>query len=160
MKPKNNRMTTPRIEFRDTQKGFYDTMANTEKYLKSCGLSLTIIELIKTRSSQINGCGFCLDMHHKDALAAGESFQRLYLLPAWEESPCYSDEEKAVLNLTDTLTTISQHSPHDIEQAYDRMTQFYTKKEIANIVLAICQINSWNRIAIMFGTVPGSYTRS
>jgi AhpD family alkylhydroperoxidase len=147
----------PRISFQEFPKGFYATMANTEKYLKDCGISHPLIELIKTRASQINGCGYCLDMHHKDALKAGETFDRLYLLPAWEEAPCYTSEEKAVLFLTDVLTQISHHNAEAIEKAYDGMANYYSKEEIANIVLAICQINSWNRIAITFGNVPGSY---
>lgn len=146
-----------RITMEDTPKGLYAAMLNTEKYLKECGIPHALYELIKIRASQINGCGYCLDMHHKDALKAGEEFQRLYLLPAWQESPCYSEEEKAVLNLTEVLTQISDHDPHEIEQAFERLTPFYSKGEIANITLAICQINSWNRIAITAGNIPGSY---
>ena len=146
-----------RISYQEAPKGLYAAMLNTEKYIKESGLSLSLIELIKIRASQINRCGYCLDMHHKDALKMGETFQRLYLLPAWEESPCFTDEEKAVLHLTEVLTEIAGHSPHEIENAYDRASQFYSKNEIANIVLAITQINAWNRIAITFGNVPGSY---
>lgn len=147
----------PRITFAETPKGLYELMQNIETYVKKSGIPHSLIGLIKNRASQINGCGYCLDMHHKDAIKAGETFQRLYLLPAWKESPCYSDAEKAVLNLTDTLTEIGQAKPEQIADAYSAMTAHYTKGEIANIVLAICQINSWNRIAITFGSVPGSY---
>jgi len=147
----------PRISFQEFPKGFYATMANTEKYLKECGIPHALIELIKIRTSQINHCGYCLDMHHKDALKAGETFDRLYLLPAWEESPCYTPAEKAALFLTEVLTQISHHDAATIEKAYHVMEDHYSKEEIANVVLAICQINSWNRIAITFGNVPGSY---
>lgn len=150
-------MERTRITFAETPKGLYSVMLNTEKYLKECGIPHPLIELIKTRTSQINRCGYCLDMHHKDALKAGETFERLYLLPAWEEAPCYTAEEKAVMFLTDTLTQISHSNAETIEKAYDGMTPYYSKEEIANIVLAICQINSWNRMAITFGNVPGSY---
>jgi len=146
-----------RITYQETPKGLYAAMLNTEKYIKECGLPFSLIELIKTRASQINRCGFCLDMHHKDAIKAGETFQRLYLLSAWEESPCFTEEEKAALNLTDVLTQISLHDAETIELAYDRMSEHYSKDQIANIVLAIGQINTWNRIAITFGSVPGSY---
>jgi AhpD family alkylhydroperoxidase len=146
-----------RIPFQEIPKGLYATMQNTEKYLKECGIPTALILLIKVRASQINKCGYCLDMHHKDAMKAGETFQRLYLLPAWEESPCFSDEEKAVLNLTDTITEISKQSSEAIEQAYERVSQYYAKEQIANIVLAITQINAWNRISITFGNIPGSY---
>ena len=154
-----SRMERTRIQFEETPKGLYAAMLNTEKYIKECGIPHDLIELIKIRASQINKCGYCLDMHHKDALHAGETFDRMYLLPAWEEAPCYTEAEKAVLFLTETLTSIAHQDAGIIEEAYERMTRHYTKTDIANIVLAICQINSWNRIAITFGNVPGSYKR-
>jgi len=147
----------PRITLQEAPKGLYDAMINIETYLKKCGIDHSLIELIKIRASQINGCGYCLDMHHKDALREGESIQRLYLLPAWKESPVYSEEEKVVLNLTEVLTTISESDPEVVAEAYDRVAAHYSKEQIANLVLAICQINSWNRIAITFGSVPGTY---
>ncbi len=150
-------MEKVRISFAEVPKGLYSAMQNTEKYLRECGLPHSLVELVKIRASQINGCGFCLDMHHKDALKAGERFDRLYLLPAWEEAPCFSEEEKAALRLTETLTEISKKNPHAVEEAYDLAAQYYSKEDIANLVLLICQINSWNRIAISFGTVPGTY---
>lgn len=150
-------MVKSRIEMQEIPASMYQLMANIEKYLKQCGIPMSLLELIKTRASQINKCGFCLDMHHKDALKEGETFQRLYLLPAWKESPCYTPEEKAVLHLTDILTNLSASEPEDVERAYDGMAEHYNKEQIANVVLAICQINSWNRIAITFGNIPGSY---
>lgn len=150
-------MTNTRITYQETPKGLYQAMLNTESYISNCGLSHTLIELIKVRASQINRCGYCLDMHHKDAIKSGETFDRLYLLPAWEESPCYSGQEKAVINLTEVLTNINRVSSHEIEAAYDRIATHFNKEEIANIVLAITQINAWNRIAITFGNEPGSY---
>ena len=108
----------PRIKYQDAPKGMYEVMTNVEAYLKKCGIDHSLIELIKIRASQINRCGYCLDMHHKDALKDGESIQRLYLLPAWEESPVYTDQEKAVLNLTEVLTTISQSEPKVIANVY------------------------------------------
>ncbi len=147
----------PRISYQESPQGLYKAMHGIENYLNSCGLTHTEIHLIKVRASQINGCGYCLDMHHKDALKAGETFDRLYLLPAWEESPCYTDEEKAMINLTEVLTKLADSTPQQVEQAYDRVAKYCSKEKIANTVLAICQINSWNRIAISFGNVPGSY---
>ena len=147
----------PRINYQETPQGLYKAMFGIENYLNSCGLTHTEIHLIKVRASQINGCGYCLDMHHKDALKAGETFDRLYLLPAWEESPCYTDEEKAMINLTEVLTKIADSTPQQVEKVYARMAEYFDKEKIANTVLAICQINSWNRIAISFGNIPGSY---
>lgn len=143
-----------RISFQEVPKGLYEVMQNVEKYLKESGIDHRLTHLIKVRASQINGCGYCLDMHHKDAIKAGESFDRLYLLPAWEEAPCYTGEEKALLHFTETLTKISES---DVDEAFERMVKYYSKEQIANITLAICQINSWNRIAITFGNIPGSY---
>jgi len=147
----------PRISFHDVPSGWFDLMQNIEGYLKKSGLSHELLYLIKFRASQINGCGYCLDMHHKDAIKIGVTPQRLYLLDAWKESPVYSQSEKAVLKLTDTLTKIHQASSEVIAAAYEEVAKHFTKVEIANIVLMITQINSWNRIAITFGTVPGSY---
>jgi AhpD family alkylhydroperoxidase len=146
----------PRITFDELPDGLYPLLRNIEAYLKK-NISHPLIGLIKTRASQINSCGYCLDMHHKDAIKAGESFQRLYLLPAWKESPVFNDAEKAALQLTDALTNINETEPEVIEEAYDGMTKHYSKQEIANIMLAICQINSWNRIARTMGSVPGTY---
>ncbi len=147
----------PRVSFNEIPAGMYAAMRNTENYLHQCGLSGALIHLIKVRASQINRCGYCLDMHHKDAIKEGETFQRLYLLPAWEESPCFTEAEKATMFFTEVLTKISDHDPETIDAAYQRMTDHFSKDAIANIVLAICQINSWNRIAISFGNIPGSY---
>ena len=149
--------TTPRISFQEIPKGMYSAMLNVEKYLKGTNIPHLLYELIKTRASQINHCGYCIDMHHKDAIKAGEDFQRLYLLPAWKEAPVFTAQEKAVLLLTDTLTEIAHASPEAVEEAYEKMALYYSKEEIANIVLAICQINAWNRVAITFGNIPGSY---
>jgi AhpD family alkylhydroperoxidase len=147
----------PRLTLQDTPKGMYELLRNIETYLKNSGLDYSLIHLIKVRASQINRCGYCLDMHHKDTLKAGETFQRLYLLPAWKESPVYSEAEKAVLNLTEVLTKISESEPEVVAEAYERLTPHFSKGDIANIILAITQINSWNRISITFGNVPGSY---
>lgn len=149
-------MSTERIRFTEAPAGMYEAMMNVEKYLKQSGLSPELVELIKVRVSQINGCGYCLDMHHKIAVQAGEKLERLYLLPAWEESPCYTEKEKATLHFVGILTDISNQK-ESVEQGYAKMETFFSRDEIANIILAICQINSWNRISIAFGSVPGSY---
>lgn len=147
----------PRITFQELPTGWYELMSNIENYLKTSGIPHSLIGLVKTRASQINGCGYCLDMHHKDHLKAGETFQRLYLLPAWKESPVYTDEEKAVLNLAEVLTKISESAPEVIHEAHEKVAKHFNNGEIANLIMLINQINSWNRIAITFGTVPGTY---
>ena len=129
-----------------------------EQYLKKCGLEKGLIELVKMRASQINGCAFCLDMHSKDARAEGETEQRLYGLSAWRETPYYTDRERAALEWTEAVTLVSgDHVPDDV---YKRVREHFTEAETANLTLAVVAINGWNRIAISFRVVPGTYTRS
>lgn len=108
-------------------------------------------------ASQINGCAYCIDMHTKDARAEGETEQRLYALSAWRETPFFSDRERAALEWTEALTLISQnHAPDDL---YKRVRQQFNESELINLTLAINAINSWNRLAISFRAVPGTYQR-
>jgi len=146
-----------RLNFQDAPAGWYELMNNVEVHLKNSGISHQLRYLVKVRASQINRCGHCIDMHVKDAMKDGETIQRLYLLPAWKESPVYSEAEKAVLNLTEVLTPISDSQPEVIEEAFNKVAAHFSKPDIANIVMLINSINSWNRIAITFGVVPGSY---
>jgi AhpD family alkylhydroperoxidase len=115
----------------------------------------SLLELVKMRASQINGCGYCLDMHSKDARHAGESEQRLYLLNAWREAPFYSDRERAALAWTEALTTLeNQHVPDDI---YEQVRANFSHDELVRLTLAVAAINAWNRINIAFNVVPGTY---
>ena len=105
-----------------------------------------LFHLIKMRASQINGCAYCLDMHSHDALAAGEEPQRLFVLDGWEESPVFTDKERAALAWTDAITRISEtHAPQDV---YDQLKACFSEAEIANLTLAAALINAWNWIAI------------
>ncbi|HEX5473917.1 MAG TPA: carboxymuconolactone decarboxylase family protein [Vicinamibacterales bacterium] len=124
-------------------------------YLDGCGLEHSLMELVKTRASQINGCAYCLDMHTKDARAAGETEQRLYGLSAWRETPFYTDRERAALEWTEALTLISQNDVPD--ELYARVKAHFSDAELVNLSLAIVAINGWNRLAIPFRSVPGSY---
>ncbi|HLJ16020.1 MAG TPA: carboxymuconolactone decarboxylase family protein [Bryobacteraceae bacterium] len=136
----------------------YKAMYGLELYVKNSGLEAPLIELVKMRASQINGCAFCLDMHSKDARAAGESEQRLYLLNAWRESPFYSDRERAALAWTEALTLIADtHAPDDV---YEEVRKFFTEEELVSLTMAIVTINGWNRISIGFRAVPGTYQPS
>jgi AhpD family alkylhydroperoxidase len=145
----------PRIAFTDASKGLLDGLFKTEMYLKKSGIDLKLQELIKYRVSQINGCAYCLDMHHKEALALGESEQRLYSLAAWTECPYYSDKERAALAYAEAVTNLRHHSITDT--LFNELSQHFTKAEIADLTLAIANINSWNRINISFRPVPGNY---
>ncbi len=121
-----------------------------ETYIQNCGLEKPLIELVKMRASQINGCAYCLDMHSKDARKAGETEQRLYLLNAWAESPLYSDRERAALAWTDAVTLIAEtHAP---DHLYEQLRAQFTEAEIVNLTTLIGLINLWNRFAISFRT--------
>lgn len=128
-------------------------MYGLEGYLRGCGLEHSLLELVKTRVSQINGCAFCLDMHTKDARAAGETEQRLYLLPAWRETPFYSDRERAALAWAEALTRLDGVP----DEVYEEVRGHFTEKELADLSYAVVAINGWNRLAISFRAVPGTY---
>ena len=135
--------------------GARTAMAGLEKYVRGSGLESSLLELVKMRASQINGCAFCLDMHSKDARAAGETEQRLFLLNAWRESPFYSDRERAALEWTESLTLISQN--HAPDEVYERVRQQFNEAELVALSVAIVAINGWNRLAIGFRSEPGHY---
>jgi len=145
-----------RIDFSKTSPGAYRAMYGLETYIRECGLEAPLLELVRTRASQINGCAFCLDMHTKDARAAGESEQRLYLLNAWRESPFYTDRERAALEWTEAVTLISESQVPD--ELYQRVSRHFTEQEMVNLTMAVVSINGWNRLAISFRAVPGTYT--
>jgi AhpD family alkylhydroperoxidase len=145
----------PRISYKSFPADGIQALRDLESYLHRCGLEPTLLELVRLRASQINGCAYCIDMHTKDARAAGESEQRLYALSAWEETPFYTDRERAALTWTETLTRIAKtHAP---DETYDHVRQHFSEKELVDLTLAIVAINGWNRLAIGFRSVPGSY---
>ena len=133
----------------------YRAMSGLERYVRGSGLEPSLLELIKLRASQINGCAYCIDMHWKDARARGESEQRLYGLMAWRESPYYTERERAALAWTEAVTLIADnHVPDDL---YEEVRQHFNEVELVNLTLALVAINGWNRLAISFRTEPGTY---
>lgn len=144
-----------RIEYGKVAPDAMKAMIELEKYVAASGLERSLYELVKTRASQINGCAYCLDMHTKDARKAGETEQRLYALNAWRETPFYTDRERAGLEWTEALTVISQSDVPD--SLYENVRKFFNEKEMVALTMAIIAINGWNRLAISFRTVPGSY---
>ena len=130
-------------------------MMELEKYVHNSGLERSLYELVKTRASQINGCAYCLDMHTKDARAEGETEQRLYGLSAWREAPFYTERERAALSWTEALTKISENDVSD--SLYEATRKYFNQEEIVTLTMAIVAINGWNRLAISFRTLPGSY---
>ena len=145
----------PRLDYHQYGSAAYQAMLGLERVVHSSGLERPLLELVKTRASQINGCAYCLDMHTKDARAAGETEQRLYALSAWRETPFYTDRERAALEWTETLTLIADYDASD--EHYARVRQHFSEEELVNLTLAIVTINGWNRLAIAFRSVPGSY---
>jgi AhpD family alkylhydroperoxidase len=145
----------PRLHYENLAKHGVQLMYQMEAYLRHSGLEASLMELMKMRASQLNGCAYCLDMHSKDARAAGETEQRLYGLNAWRETPYYTDRERAALAWTEALTNIQDgHAPDEV---FEEVKRHFTDEEIANLTLAINQINAWNRISISFRAVPGTY---
>ena len=126
-----------------------------EKIIRSSGLEPSLLELIKTRASQINGCAYCIDMHTKDARAAGETEQRLYALSAWRETRFFTPRERAALSWTEAVTNIQQG--HASDELYELVRSEFDEAELVKLTLAIAQINTWNRIAIAFRAEPGTY---
>jgi AhpD family alkylhydroperoxidase len=144
-----------RLDYRKVAPGVRDAMHGLSKYLHSCGLEESLLNLINIRASQINGCAWCLDMHSKDALAAGETEQRLYMLSAWRESPFYTDRERAALAWTEAVSLVADNEVSD--DVYEEALKYFSEKELVDLTLAIVAINGWNRLNVSFRTVPGDY---
>lgn len=145
----------PRIQYAKVAPGAMTAMLGLETYVLRCGLERSLIELVKLRASQINGCAYCVDMHTKDARAEGETEQRLYALSVWEETPFFSERERVALAWTEAVTLIGQG--HVKDEVYQRARGSFSETELVNLTLAIIAINGWNRLAISFRTVPGTY---
>ncbi|MEL1255948.1 carboxymuconolactone decarboxylase family protein [Flavobacterium sp. DGU38] len=126
----------------------YQALMNLEKYISTTSLTSTHKELIKIRASQVNGCAFCINMHTADARKSGETEQRIYLTSAWREADVFTEEEKAILALTEQVTLISNHVSDEV---YQNAARLFDEKYLAEIILTIITINSWNRLAITTG---------
>jgi AhpD family alkylhydroperoxidase len=128
-----------------------------DHYSQNCGLEPALLDLIRLRASQINGCAYCVDMHSKDARTGGESEQRLYNLSIWRETPYYTSRERAALAFTEAVTLISHERVSD--EIYEEARRQFTGEELVKLMIAIVTINAWNRFTIL-GDVPGSYQPS
>ena len=138
----------PRIVIPTVAPEAYQALMNLEGYISKTSLTQTHKELIKIRASQINGCAFCINMHTADARKYGETEQRIYLISAWREADIYTEEEKAILALTEEVTLISNHVS---EEVYQNAANLFDEKYLAEIIITIITINSWNRFAITTG---------
>ena len=146
-----------RIVYREVAPGAVQAMLGLERYVRESGLEPALLELVRTRASQLNRCGYCLDMHTKDARAQGESEQRLYALSAWRETPFYTPRERAALAWAEAITLIAEDPCSD--GLFAELRSQFTEREIVDLTVAIVAINGWNRLAVGLRTVPGSYRR-
>ena len=144
-----------RIDLMRINPGVIQSMLGLERQIRNAGLDHALLDLVRMRTSQINGCSYCLDMHSKDARAKGETEQRLYGLDAWRETPYYSERERAALEWTEAITLVAEtHVPDDV---YERVREQFSEDELVHLSLAIVAINGWNRLNIAARTVPGDY---
>ena len=145
-----------RLDSTKVAPGAYQAMLALEGFVrKAWKQEPGLIELVKMRASQINGCAFCLDMHSKDARAEGETEQRLYALNAWRETPFFTDRERAALAWAEAVTLVTEgHVPDEV---YEEARKHFSEEEMVNLTMAVVTINGWNRLAISFRAVPGAY---
>jgi AhpD family alkylhydroperoxidase len=144
-----------RIDYNHVAPGAIQPMLAMEKYVHASDLEISLLELVKMRASQLNGCGYCLDMHSKVARSAGETEQRLHVLPAWREATFYTDRERAALAWTEAVTLVADsHVPDD---AFEQVRAHFGEREIVDLTMAIITINGWNRLAVAFRREVGSY---
>lgn len=145
-----------RIAYADVTSTLMKSVNTIDQQLKKTGIDLKLLELIKYRVSQINGCAFCLDMHHKEAINLGEKELRLHSLPAWKECPFYSEKERALLAFAEAVTHANRQEVNG--ELFERMQVHFSKSEIGDWTIAITHINTWNRINKVFRPTPGEYT--
>ncbi len=141
-----------RLDYARVAPGTRDAMLCLERYLSRSKLDRRLLHLVKMRASQINGCAYCLDLHSREALRAGESPRRLFQLSAWEESPDFTSRERSALRWTEAMTLV--HETHVPDSVYREARQSFTEKELADLSLAIVAINGWNRLNIGFRVAP------
>jgi len=144
-----------RIDLMHVNPGVIHAMLGLERQVRQAKLEHQLLDLVRMRASQINGCAYCLDMHSKDARAGGETEQRLYGLDAWRDTPYYSARERAALEWTEALTLVAEtRVPDDV---FERVREQFSEDELVHLSLAIVAINGWNRLNVAARTVPGDY---
>ena len=146
---------TTRIDYGKVSPDGMKAMLGLERYVRTSGLERPLIELVKLRASYMNGCAYCVDMHSKDARAAGESEQRIYAVPVWRETPFFTPRERAALEWTEAVTDVGRTGVPD--HVYDVVRRHFKEEEIVNLTLAVVVINSWNRLAVSFRVPAGTY---
>lgn len=142
-----------RISIPDLEPGAYKGMSGLESYIRNSQIEPILRELIKIRASQINGCAYCIDMHTQEAIKLGETQRRIFALSAWKESPLFTEMEKAVLQLTEEVTLISADGLSD--EVYNKVLELFGENVLAQLIMQVIIINSWNRIAVSTHQVFG-----
>jgi AhpD family alkylhydroperoxidase len=137
----------------------YNGLLRVEKFLRSSSLDSTILELVKLRASQINGCGYCVDMHAHDAAVAGETTERLFAVAAWRHAPYFTNAERAALELTEAATRLADSTDPVPDDIWRRATKHFDDHQLGALVIAIAAINAWNRIAVITHQIAGSHRR-
>lgn len=143
-----------KVNYAKAAPGAMHAMLGLQRYTQESGLEHSLLELVKMRASQINGCAYCLDMHSKDARAGGETEQRLYVLNAWREAPFYTERERAALAWAEEITMISEGVS---EKVFEAAKAQFSEKELVDLTMAVVTINAWNRLSIGLGADVGSY---
>lgn len=146
---------TPRIRYAQAAPDALRAMLALEEYVRGAGLEPSLVELVKLRASYMNGCAYCIDMHAKDARAAGETEQRLYAVPVWRETPFYTDRERAALGWTEAVTALGPHGVPD--GVFETARAHFDEAELVRLTMAVVAINGWNRLAIAFQPEVGTY---
>jgi AhpD family alkylhydroperoxidase len=149
-------MTNSRFSYKDAAPEAHKALLALETYVRRSSLARPLADLVYTRVSQMNGCAYCLDMHTKDARAAGETEQRLYALTAWRETPFFSDRERAALAWAEAVTALGRDLVPDA--VYTEARRHFEERELVELTMATVTINAWNRLALAFRLEPGSYT--
>jgi AhpD family alkylhydroperoxidase len=144
-----------RIDVDKLAPGAVRAMLGLEEYIRSSGLEPSLLELVKLRASQMNGCAFCVDMHTKDARARGEAEQRLYAVAVWQEAPFFTERERAALAWTEAVTCVGY--THVLDEVYQKARQQFSEKELVDLTIALIAINGWNRLAVSFRKEAGTY---
>lgn len=143
-----------RLDFAKASPAAYEALLGVENHVRESGLEHSLLELVRLRASQINGCGFCVDMHTTDARQAGETERRLHAVAVWRETPFFSPRERAALAWTEALTRLSQQPA--LDGNFTALREHFSEREMVDLSLAISAINSWNRLAVGFGLQPAA----
>ena len=152
---RDTKYTQPRLDYAKLAPKAVEALYAVERYVRNSGLEPRLLELVKLRASQINGCAYCVDMHTKDARAHGETEQRLYAVAVWKEAPFFTERERAALAWAEAVTLVSRDQVPD--EVYEVARREFSEKELIDLTMAVIAINGWNRLAVGFRALAGKY---